>query len=457
MQVNNYEEKYCIIGGGAAGITTAKNLREQSIPFDLIEKEDEFGGNWYFGKPSSSIYKSVHMISSREFSEYTDFPADKTLPTYLRADQALDYLRLYARTFDVYRHAEFNRTVVEIVPVPSQECWDVCLDGGETRRYKGVLVANGHLVRPNLPDYPGTFTGLQLHSAQYKTPDILRGKRVLVVGAGNSGCDIAVEAVHHGEKVFHSTRRGYYYWPKFVSGKPVDAWAERFLEWRTPLWLRRLYGGYILRRQTAGQPEQYGLPKPDHKMFEAHFIINSTLLYHLGHGDIVSKGDVKAFDGTKVLFKDGSQEEIDVIVHATGFELSFPFLDQKHLSWKKEKPDLFLNLFDPSHKNLFFIGLFQTSTGNWPLMDYQAQLVARYLGARVDAPARAVELERQIAQIRADMDGGIRYMTVQRHSIEVEHFVYRQMLRRLIKKIGSGQRAMTAPPRISPPAIARTS
>jgi cation diffusion facilitator CzcD-associated flavoprotein CzcO len=435
MNPQDYSNRYCIVGGGASGITTAKNLLEQSIPFDLIEREDDFGGNWYYNKPCSSIYKSVHMISSRRFSAYTDFPIPDDCPTYLRADQALDYLRRYAGHFGVYEHAEFGRSVVEITPVAGTELWDVRLDRGEVRRYRGVFVANGHLVKPNLSDYPGHFDGVQLHSSQYKTPDVLAGKRVLVVGAGNSGCDIAVEAVHHGTAVFHSTRRGYYYWPKFLFGMPADEWAEWPLRLRLPLWCRRFFGKHVLRMFTSGKPEDYGLPKPDHKLFEAHFIINTTVFYHLGHGDIIAKRDVRELRGDRVAFADGTEEMIDVIVYATGFHLCFPFIDQKYLSWSKGRPQLYMNVFDPQHHNLYFIGLFQTSTGNWPLMDYQAQLVARYIKAREFARRKAAQLTRLIASDRTNANGGIRFTEVSRHAIEVEHFSYRSKLRQLIASL----------------------
>lgn len=437
MSGADYSARFCIIGAGAAGITTAKNFKAQGIAFDVLEREDDLGGNWYYGKNCSSIYRSVHMISSKEFSRYTDFPMPKDFPLYLRADQALTYLRSYAQAHDLYGHIQFGRSVLDLTPVPNSHLWDVTLNNGEVRRYKGVVVANGHLCKPHLPDYPGHFSGRQLHSSQYKTPEVFAGQRVLVVGAGNSGCDIAVEAVHHAHAVYHSTRRGYFYWPKFLFGIPADVWAEWPLKMRMPLWARRFFGQHILRLFSAGQPEQYGLPKPDHKLFESHFIINSTLFYHLGHGDITAKGDVLQLREGEVVFADGSVEAVDVIVYATGFELSFPFLDQQYLNWPKSRPNLALNVFDQQHPNLFFIGLFQTSTGNWPLMDYQAQLVARYLHAREVSPHKTKHLETQLLQRRLDASGGIHFANTYRHCIEVEHFVYRRKLQQLINSLPS--------------------
>src|SRR5437867_2776434 len=188
---------YCVIGGGAAGLAAACNLKQMGIPVRVFEREDNVGGNWYFGKRYSSIYQSVHLITSKPFTEYPDFPLPAHLPTYINQSQALEYLRSYAGAFDLYSCIEFNTTVQTIEPAEGGKAWDVTLDSGETRRFAGVIVANGHLWDPKVPDYPGRFDGLTLHSSEYKTPDVLRGRRVLVVGAGNSGCDIAVEAAHH--------------------------------------------------------------------------------------------------------------------------------------------------------------------------------------------------------------------------------------------------------------------
>jgi cation diffusion facilitator CzcD-associated flavoprotein CzcO len=431
MTTKDYSHRYCIVGAGAAGLSAAKNLKQAGIAFDVIEREDDLGGNWNYGSATSSIYKSVHTISSKEFSRYLDYPMAPELPTYLRWEQALAYLKGYADHFRLREQIEFARSVLDAAP--HEAGWLVTLDGDEQRHYRGLIVANGHLCKPNLPDYAGHFNGTQVHSGSYKTPDLLAGKRVLVVGAGNSGCDIAVEAVHHAASVMHSTRRGYYYWPKFVWGLPVDQWAEVWLKLRTPLWGRRLFGGLFLRMATAGQPETYGLPKPDHKMFESHFIINSTLFYHLGHGDIQPKPDVRELRGDTVLFSDGSEEPVDVIIYATGFHLDFPFLEQRHLSWPKTRPELFMNMFDRQHENLFFIGLFQTSTGNWPIMDHQSRLLASYLQALDAEPEKARWLQERVWADRMDASGGIRFDATTRHVIEVEHFSYRAGLQKLIK------------------------
>jgi cation diffusion facilitator CzcD-associated flavoprotein CzcO len=402
----------------------------------VIEREDEVGGNWYYGRPNSSIYQSVHLISSKPFTQYTDFPIPDHFPTYLSHTQALEYLRAYARHFGIYDHIQFGRSVNRAEPVDDGKEWEVTLDGGEVRRYRGVVIANGHLWNPRTPEYPGTFDGVALHSSAYKTPDMLKGKNVLVVGAGNSGCDIAVESCQHAARTFHSIRRGYYFYPKYMFGLPSDVVYEFTLKYPLPMFLRRLFGGLILRLNSAGTPSQYGLPKPGHKLFEEHILINSTVLYHLGHGDITPKPGIEELKGGRVRFSDGSEERIDVIVYATGFHLTgFPFLDRKHFNWDRHNPGLYLNVFHPKYDNLFVVGLFQTNTGNWPLMDYQSQLVARFIHAQSWDHKKADTMRALKAGARPNLTPGIRFEESPRFAVEVEHYSYRSKLKKLIAKM----------------------
>ena len=353
MSVIDHREKFCIIGAGSSGLVVAKNFLASGIPFDCLEREDDVGGNWYFGKPASSVARSTHLISSKCLTEYTDYPMPEEYPEYPSQQQAWQYLRDYAHHFDLYEHIEFETSVARLEPVDDH--WNVKLADGTERIYRGVVIANGHNWDPKWPEIPGEFDGQVLHSAQYKTPEILEGKRVLVIGAGNSGCDIAVESAQHATVTFQSTRRGYHYLPKFLRGKPVDQLGERLLRWRFPLWLRRAITA-LLVRYTSGSPACYGLPRPDHKLFETHPIINSQMLYYTGHGRIHPKPDVRRLCGNRVEFVDGSEEAIDVIVYATGFRLSFPFIDQQHLNWQENRPELFMNVFHPHRDNLFVAG-----------------------------------------------------------------------------------------------------
>lgn len=424
--------RYCILGAGSSGLAVAKNFLQADIPFDCFERHDDVGGNWYYGKPGSSVYKSTHLISSKRLTEYTDFPMPENYPPYPSQQQAGEYLRSYARHFGLYERIEFGRTVELIEKLPNN-CWQVRLESGESRTYDGIVIANGHNWDPMWPVYAGTFDGQILHSCQYKTPDLLKDKRVLVVGAGNSGCDIAVESAQHAAATFHSVRRGYHYLPKFYRGQPIDQLNERLLRWRLPLWLRRALASYAIKL-AVGRPQNYGLPKPDHKLFETHPIINSQMLYCVGHGQIHPKPDIAELCGNHVKFVDGTSEEVDVLIYATGFRISFPFIDRKYLNWHDGRPHLFLNIFHPQDDTLLIAGLIQPDSGQWGLVDYQSQLIARYLLGLKNNTAVAARFRKQKASPPA-LNQGIRYLCSTRHLLEVEHFSYRERLKKYIRQL----------------------
>ena len=109
--MSDHDYSYCVIGAGPAGLAAAKNLKQWDIPVEVIEREDDIGGNWYFGKPYSSVCRSTHLITSKRFSEYTDFPMPERYPTYIHHSLVLEYLRSYARAFGLYDNIRFNQAV----------------------------------------------------------------------------------------------------------------------------------------------------------------------------------------------------------------------------------------------------------------------------------------------------------------------------------------------------------
>ena len=427
-------DRYCVVGTGPSGLAAIKNLAQAGIAVEAFEREDDVGGNWYYGRPSSSVCASTHLISSKRNTEYIDYPMPKSYPPFPSHQQALAYLRGYAEHFDLYRYIQLGTSVSRIEPAEENR-WRVTLDDGSPpREYAGVVIANGHHWDPHTPKLAGEFHGESMHSREYKTHEVLRGRRVLVIGAGNSGCDIAAEAAQHAQECYLSMRRGYHFMPKFLWGGPIDSGNEVFLRWHMPLWMRRMVGQALLRL-AVGPVEKYGLPKPDHKLFETHPIINSQVLYYMGHGEITPKPDVAELAGNAVKFADGSEAPIDLIVYATGFHISFPFIDREHLNWREGCPRLFLNVFHPTHENLFVAGLIQPDSGLWGLADWQCRLIARYITAQRTGSPAAAWLRGLTARAQEDHGDGIRYVRSPRHLLEVEHFSYRRRLMRLVRKM----------------------
>ncbi len=425
-------ERFCILGAGTSGLAAAKNFLEAGIPFDCLEREDDIGGNWNIEKSCSSVHESTHLISSKRLTEYTDYSMPADFPEFPSHRQVLEYLRDYAREFDLVDHIQFSTSVERIEP--SAAGWHVTLAGGEKRTYRGVVIANGHNWDPVLPEYPGTFTGEVLHSSEVKTSDALAGKSVLVVGGGNSGCDLAVEAAIHARQALLSMRRGYHVLPKLFKGKPIDQCNEFLLSWRLPLWVRRL-GAKLAIRWVLGPAELSGLLRPDHRLFESHPIINSRLHDQIAHGKLTVRPDIARFDGRNVTFTDGSGAEVDLVIFATGFKCSFPFIDRQHLNWRDGSPELFMNVFHPQRDDLFCLGLIQPDSGQWGLVDYQAQLVTHFLLSLKKKSQTANWFAQQKRATRPDLNAGIHYLNTPRHRLEVEHFSYRRRLKKLIAKL----------------------
>jgi hypothetical protein len=264
---------------------------------------------------------------------------------------------------------------------------------------------------------------------------VLRGKRVLVVGAGNTGCDVAVEGAQNATHTWHSTRRGYYYNPKYMTGRPSDQVADSLLAIRLPLAVRRVLFKASLAI-AVGDLTKFGLQKPDHKFFETHPIVNQQLVYYVGQGDITPKGDIASFDAEGVVFADGSRADVDLVIFCTGYLVRFPFLDERWLNWQDDHPQLFLQMFTPAYGNLVVSGLIQPDSGQWTLAHWQGVLIARVAEALRTRPsvARAF-LARAAVEADRRYTAGAEYKDSTRHYYEVAHQNYLEALQSAIHEL----------------------
>ena len=426
--------RWCVIGAGPSGLTALKNLRAAGLDAEALEREDDIGGNWYFGSPTSRVFASTRLISSRRLTEYVDYPMPRHWPAYPDHRRCLDYLRAYARHFDLLPHIRTHAAVESLAPRGGPGAgWRVRTTDGADRDYAGVVIASGHNHVPRMPDVPGRFTSVLIHAADYKSPTHplpLAGKRVLVIGGGNSGCDIAVECSHHAAATTLSLRRGYYIVPREIMGRPADLRNERLLRLGVPVWLRRLVSLRAIDR-SIGLPWRHGLPRPDHRLWETHPIVNSDLLALIAAGRIEPAADVTAFDGDAVVFRDGRRATYDIIICATGYRTALPFIDARLLGADSAAglPRLHLHLLHPTRDDIAVVGLIQPDSGQWGLTDFQARLVARMAVAARRSPRAAAWL---YAARQRPLRSPIAYVASPRHALEVEHFSYRRRLERLI-------------------------
>jgi hypothetical protein len=417
--------KYALIGAGPMGLAAAKTLIEQGVPFEGFELHSDVGGLWDIDAPRSTMYETAHLISSRTTTQFADFPMTDVRADYPSHRQLRTYFRAFADHFDLRRHYRFGAEVIAAEPPgKTGDGWRVRwrdAEGAHEGIYAGVLIANGTLSEPNMPDFPGQFDGELIHSSAYRHPTQFAGKRVLVIGAGNSGCDIAVDAIHHAVSCDLSMRRGYHFVPKYIFGKPADTLGGKL---RPPMAIKRRIDGAILR-WFVGDPQRLGFPAPDHALYESHPIVNSLVIFHAGHGDLTVRPDIARMDGKTVHFSDATSAEYDMIVAATGYLLHYPFIDHALLNWRGSAPHLFLNCMHPERDDLFVLGMVEASGLGWQGRHEQAEMVARYLRGAADGTAVAAALKAEKAAGYKRMTGGMTYIDLPRMAYYVEKHAYR--------------------------------
>jgi len=426
-------EKVCIVGAGGSGVVACQVLNARGIPFDCFEKGSNVGGNWRFENDNgmSSAYRSLHINTSRRVMAFKTLPMPDHYPDYPNHFQMAAYFDEYVDHFGLREKIRFRTEVLSVEPVEGE--WEVTVasaDGArETHRYRAVLLANGHHWDPRWPEpaFPGAedFSGEQMHAHHYREPDVLPGKRVLVLGLGNSACDIAVESSRIADKTFLATRRGAYVLPKYMNGKPIDE-ASTPLVSRLPLSVQRFFSTRMLGI-AAGDMTAYGLPKPDHKLFEAHPTVSSELLPRLGHGDIAVKPNIDRFlGGRSVRFVDGSEEEIDLVIYCTGYKMTFPFFDPEVFSAPDNRLPLYRRVASVERPGLYLIGFIQPLGPIMPLAEAQAEWVADLLGGRASLPP-AAEMRKEIASEEGKMRK--RFVASKRHTVEVDFYPYLREIR----------------------------
>jgi dimethylaniline monooxygenase (N-oxide forming) len=432
-------EKNCIIGAGSSGIVAAQVLAARGIPFDCFEKGSQVGGNWRFENDNgmSSAYRSLHINTSRRVMAFKTLPMPDHFPDYPDHFQMAAYFDEFTDHFGLRGKIRFRTEVLSVEPVEGE--WEVTVADGdgarETNRYRAVLVANGHHWDPRWPEpaFPGSeeFSGEQMHAHHYREPDVLPGKRVLVLGLGNSATDIAVESSRIADATFLSVRRGAYVIPKYINGKPIDELANPVTS-MLPISVQRFFAVRALG-VAAGEMTAYGLPKPDHKLFEAHPTVSSELLPRLGHGDIAVKPNIDRFVGGRtVRFADRSEEEIDLVVYCTGYKMNFPFFAPEVLSAPDNRLPLYRRVVSVERPGLHFIGFIQPLGPIMPLAEAQCEWVADLLAGRATLPPTA-EMQADVAAEEEKMRK--RFVSSKRHTVEVDFHPYLREIRRERRRV----------------------
>ena len=417
----------CIIGAGPSGIAAAKNCKEYNIAFDIFEKNDKVGGNWVFNSKTghSSVYENTHIISSKKPSEYEDYPMPDHYPDYPRHDQLQQYFENYSKHFNVYDQIKFGHTVDHVERLADGQ-WQVDYTDAQGQQqqkiYQYLMVSNGHHWMPKYPKYEGEFTGKWMHSHDFKgVNDEWRNKKVLVIGAGNSGCDVAVEAARVSKDVYLSMRSPQWFLPKFMLGLPSDMLLKAMEH--IPSSIRQATLTKALKIYS-GDYASYGLPVNTKPALSQHPTVNSDLIDYVRHGKVKPKPGVKRLNGKTVEFTDGTSQEFDIICCCTGFWTVFPFFDPEFINFQhSEKVPLYRKMMHADYDNLYFIGLFQPIGCIWPLADFQARLACQEILGNYQRPQDMhAAIQYELENPHYQFEGG------QRHAVEVDYNTFRTEL-----------------------------
>jgi thioredoxin reductase len=417
-------QSVCVIGAGPSGITAAKNLLDAGLEVTVYDFGKEVGGNWVFTETEShsSVFETTHIISSKDFSQFDDFSMPEDYPDYPGHKQLANYFQAYAHQFNLYPHIQFQ-TLVKFCERNTAGKWVVSFEqfgATSTREFDALAVCNGHHWHPRIPEYPGQFSGEFIHSHVVKRFSKFLDKRVLVIGGGNSACDVAVESSRVAKSVDMSWRRGYWIVPKFMMGRPADVFSSKINWLPKSIWQKV---SALSLRLRNGKNELYGLPNPDAPLGSHHPTVNEDLFFNIRHGKIKPRKDIAKLDGKMVHFVDGTMGEYDIIVACTGYQITHPFFDKNLIDYSEGAVPLWLKMMHPTFENLYFIGLFQPLGCIWPGSELQSKIMARELSGQWKRPANIASLIQQELN-HPDFD----QIQTPRHTITVDYHKFRKRL-----------------------------
>ncbi|MET7367061.1 SDR family NAD(P)-dependent oxidoreductase [Streptomyces sp. NPDC005566] len=389
--------RVAVIGGGIAGIAAVKALREAGVDVCGIERAGELGGLWRLAEDTAA-YQGLRLNTSKPRTEFSDHPMPADWPDYPSRGQLLSYVQGYAQRFGVERSYRLNTELVAARRTPAG--WLLELtgpDGVSEETVTHLVVANGHNHTPRLPEppYPGRFEGTASHAHTYRDPSEFTGRRVLVVGTGNSAMDIATELVWHAREVSLSARRGVWVLPKRLLGRPTDQWngaLAAVLPWR----LRQRVSQTMLRLAAPGG-DGPALPPSPEGVLQDHPTLSDTVPALVAEGKIGVRAGIESLDGLRVRFTDGREDEVDHILWCTGYRATVPFLDPELVPDPARLP-LYRHVFPLDEPALSFIGLMQSTGSALPVVEAQSRLLAAHLSGR-----RLPSRERMHATVTAEL------------------------------------------------------
>lgn len=425
------QRRYAVIGAGVAGLCAAKYLIEAGFnDVTIFEIGTQIGGLWCYENDNgmSSAYQTLHINSTRDITHFHDLPFRDGVQLFPDHKDMHEYLVSYAEHFDLMRRIRFKTKVVSVTPsaqyVETNAEWVLTTESGEILTFDRVIVASGHLSSPlHDPKLEKEFAGQYMHTHQYREPRRFVGKRVCVVGAGNSACDIASDICMTAERTVLVARSGVVIAPKLIFGRPFTDFANSLdYEW-LPDWLRRKITNFLIRL-FHGNMTDLGF-KPMAK--RGHSLSNAVLVQHIAYRRIAVKQGIERIEAKTIYFNDDTKEEFDVVIAGTGYRYEIPFLSQDIVSTKDNNLELFKRIVPPKWRGLYFIGFLNTTTSLPNAFEHQMRWLIP-IETDLAALPSPDEMHEDI-QAKKKFINKYYYSSV-RHSIEEPHMVYLPELRR---------------------------
>jgi cation diffusion facilitator CzcD-associated flavoprotein CzcO len=411
-----------VVGAGPFGLIAARALVRAGVDVEIVERHDAIGGIWDIDNPGSPMYETCHFITSKRLGGFLDYPMPADYPMYPSWRLVRDYIRAMAHDYGLEKLVRFGTEVVEAGPVQAGdvEAWSVTTNDGETRVYRGVVYAGGQQWVPYKPEFEGEalFRGEIMTANKYRSPRQFAGKSVLVVGAGNSGVDIAVDAADFAERAFLSTRRAYHFLPKQVFGTPTpDLLAGKVALPEIPGIDRSLAPVEVaeLVLATVGDLRAYGLPAPEQPLGSTQPIVSDLVLRCFSHGTLRHRPNIRRFYTGAVEFDDDTIEEVDVVVFATGYDLAIPWLPEGTVDEQEGHPIFHLGGLAPKVPGLYAVGvLHPTRADAWAVFDQLAQVVVADVVATLTGKGKDV-MDYLRNDYRIDLKGDFPFLDVRRN------------------------------------------
>ena len=367
--------RVCVVGAGVSGLVAIRELIAEGHEVQAFEKTDDVIGVW------RTVYDSVQLLTSRRATSFKGYPMPESTPPFPTGQQYRDYIRWFAKEANLLQYIRFNTAVVSATPVDGGTGgWDVALSDGTTQHFDALVAAHGHLWSPYIPAVEGKFDGPMLHTSQYRNANDMVGGTVLVVGSGNSACDMVTDAIAAGHQTLMSLRRPTWFVPQSFFGTP-----------RADLTFPAHFPGatgdefnHFMVKVSVGEPRSYGFPQPSDEDWTAFPPTFSTLVpYWAQRGRVKAVPEIARFDGRKVFFVDGTSAEADTVIWATGYNAPVPFIAEGGLAYMDGVPARKVGgLLSADFDNFYFSGMCSPRGGAPHNYGRGAETLAKLVSAR---------------------------------------------------------------------------